>query len=227
MSAKKSNYYELLGLKPDVSSLEIKRAYRKLVKSLHPDVHYTGQTHVERFHANERMTKLNEAYETLKDRYRRAAYDSLIGANGRGKLPIVAAAIIDPNDSDYARQQYLARVFHPSRHTIGKLLNKYKQQLGVLSQDIYDDQLLENFAHYVDAIEQALTSASQLLSSAETPRSFSAAELMMRYAIAQAADGLDELRRFCQNYDYDHLSMAGNLFREYADLSRKAVQLTK
>jgi hypothetical protein len=50
---------------------------------------------------------------------------------------------------------------------------------------------------------------------------------MMRYAIAQAADGLEEMKRFCQNYDYDHLSMAGNLFREYADLSKKALYLSR
>lgn len=50
---------------------------------------------------------------------------------------------------------------------------------------------------------------------------------MMRYSIAQAVDGLEEARRFCQNYDYNHLHMAGNLFKESNELSRKALQLTK
>ena len=46
-------------------------------------------------------------------------------------------------------------------------------------------------------------------------------------AFAQAADGLEEMRRFCQNYDYDHLSMAGNLFRIAVDLSRQAQRLAR
>jgi hypothetical protein len=50
---------------------------------------------------------------------------------------------------------------------------------------------------------------------------------MMRYGIAQAADGLEEMRRFCQNYDYDHLTMAENLFRIALDLSRQAQRLAR
>src|ERR1700679_3858946 len=36
---------------------------------------------------------------------------------------------------------------------------------------------------------------------------------LVPHCISQAADGLDELRYFCQNYDYDHLAMADNLFK--------------
>jgi len=222
MGAKLKNFYEILGLSANVSSLEIKRAYRELVKAMHPDVDYTRQTYRQRSTNTERMMRLNEAYETLKDRSKRAAYDSTIGVNSGGR-----GVTLDSNDSDYARQQYLTRVFYPSRHGIGKLLNKYKQELADLSQDIYDDRLIGNFAQYVDDVEEALSNGSHLLSSVETPRSLRPAELMMRFAIAQAADGLEELRRYCQNYDYDHLAMAGNLFKEYTDLSKKSLQLSK
>jgi len=227
MGAKQRNFYEILGLAANVSSLEIKRAYRNLVKSEHPDVDYSRRTHGQRSTATERMMRLNEAYETLKDRSKRAEYDSIIGVNGRGKAKISGVSLVQANDSDHARQKYLTRVFHPARAGIGKALNKYKQQLSVLSADIYDDRLLADFAIYVDEIEGALASGSQLLSSLDTPSSLGPAELMMRYAIAQGADGLDELRNFMKNYDYDHLYMAGNLFREYVELSKKALHLTK
>jgi molecular chaperone DnaJ len=225
MGAKQKNFYEILGLSANVSSLEIKRAYRELVKCMHPDVDYAGQTYRQRSTNTERMMRLNEAYETLKDRSKRAAYDSTIGVNGRGKIHGVH--LVDDHDSDYARQQYLTRVFYPSRQAIGKLLNRYKQELTDLSQDIYDERLVEVFEQYVDDVEDSLAKGSQSLSSVETPKSLRPAELMMRFAIAQAADGLEEMRRFCQNYDYDHLAMAGNLFREYTDLSKKALQLSK
>ena len=223
----KGTYYEVLGLARDVGLPEIKRAYRKLVKSHHPDVDYHELNARQRKVANERMRKLNEAYETLKDKRKRAAYDSLIDGGKRASTRLSTGDMIDPSDTDAAREHYLRQIFHPSRHAILKILNKYAQELKVLSQDLYDERLVAAFEKYGDDIEAALSKAARALSSMPTPSSLKAAELMMRYAIAQAADGLEEVRSFCQNYDYDHLSMAGNLFRESNNLSKKALALTK
>jgi curved DNA-binding protein CbpA len=223
MSADNKNYYQVLGVETGVTAVEIKRAYRSLVKLSHPDVDYCEQTKGQIEKANEYMMRLNEAYETLKDKSRRATYDSLIGVNGRGQ----SRQTFSLESGKHAHEQYLKHIFYPARLSINKLLSKYKQQLSVLSQDIYDDGLVSAFEKYTDDVESALTNASALLSSREPPSSLVAAELMMRYSIAQAADGLDELRRFCQNYDYDHLIMAGNLFTESTNLSKKALQLSK
>jgi curved DNA-binding protein CbpA len=227
MLVQKKTYYEVLGLTPEVSLLEIKRAYRKLVKSHHPDVDYLELSARQRNLANEKMRKLNEAYETLKDRKKRATYDAFIDASTRKPVHVSVSQIIDPADTDEARQQYLRQIFHPSRHGITKILNKYKHELSLLSQDIYDERLVDAFAQYVDDIENTLRKAAQALSSRPTPTSLKPAELMIRYAIAHAADGLEELRYFCSNYDYNHLGMAGNLFRESNNLSRQALQLTR
>jgi len=216
-------YYQVLGLQPEVSSLEIKRAFRRLAKSHHPDVEYSEQSHSERTRATEYMMSLNEAYETLIDKSKRAAYDYLIGANGRGRPKLVFSDI----DAGECRDAFLRHNFHPSRQSIVRVLKKYQKELSDLSQDIYDDQLVATFEKYVDEVEDTLRKGSQLLSSKETPRSLAAAVQMMRYSIAQAADGLEELRTFCLNYDYNHLHMADNLFREANDLARKGLQLTK
>jgi curved DNA-binding protein CbpA len=222
MSVDRKNYYQILGVETSVSAVEIKRAYRSLVKLSHPDVDYLEQTKVQIEKANEYMMRLNEAYAILKDKSKRATYDSLIGANGRG-----VKVTIDLRSLKQEHEQYLRQIFHPSRQSLVTLLSKYKQQLSILSQDIYDESLVQDFEKYTDDIESALTKSSRLLSSKPPPSSLVATELMMRYSIAQAADGLEELRRFCQNYDYDHLSMAGNLFRESLNLSKKALQLSK
>lgn len=221
MQKRHSNYYQVLGLQPEVSSLEIKRAYRKLAKSHHPDVEQSDQ----RTEATEFMMKLNEAYETLIDRSKRAEYDSLIGANGQGRRQ---ARFADLDEAEN-RELYLRMNFHPARTSIVRVLKKYKQELSALSLDIYDDddELVAAFEKYVDEVEDTLRNASQNLSARQVPSSLAAAVTMMRYSIAQAVDGLDELRRFCQNYDYDHLHMAGNLFRESTELSRKGFQLSK
>lgn len=226
MVADKRNFYQVLGVETSVTAVEIKRAYRSLVKMSHPDVDYCEQTKLQLAEATEYMMRLNEAYETLKDKSKRATYDSIIGANGRGTRGHNGQTGHQQSVKQ-AHEQYLRQIFYPSRQSILKLLGKYKQQLALLSQDIYDDSLVQAFEKYTDDIEYALAKASRLLSSKETPSSLVAAELMMRYSIAQAADGLEELRTFCKNYDYDHLIMAGNLFRESTNLSKKALQLSK
>ena len=223
MQNRQSNYYEMLGLQPEVTPLEIKRAYRALVKNHHPDVEYHERDVTQRHQATEYMMRINEAYETLIDQSKRAAYDSLLSAVGHGRR---TARFTDLDEAEN-RDVYLRMIFHPARQSMLRVLKKYKRQLSELSLDIYDDDLVAEFEKYVDEVENTLRNASQALSSRKVPSSLDGAVTMMRYSIAQAADGLDEMRRFCQNYDYDHLHMAGNLFRESNDLSRQGLQLSK
>jgi tetratricopeptide (TPR) repeat protein len=55
--------YEILGLKPGASQIEVKQAYRKLVKLWHPDRFFVQQ---EKQKAEERIKEINEAYNQLK-----------------------------------------------------------------------------------------------------------------------------------------------------------------
>ncbi|MCC5897159.1 MAG: J domain-containing protein [Phormidium sp. BM_Day4_Bin.17] len=64
------NYYGLLGLHPSASVIEIRQAYRKLSKRYHPDT-TTLPPHI----AKGKFQQLNEAYATLSNPERRAAYD--------------------------------------------------------------------------------------------------------------------------------------------------------
>src|SRR5688572_27425516 len=65
----KRDYYDVLGLKRGCGDLEIKSAFRKLAKELHPDCN-PGDTDAEH-----RFKEVNEAYEVLKDPQKRAAYE--------------------------------------------------------------------------------------------------------------------------------------------------------
>ncbi|MBN9577338.1 MAG: molecular chaperone DnaJ [Alphaproteobacteria bacterium] len=62
-------YYEVLGCERSASITEIKGAYRKLAKELHPDRNPGNGECEQRFKA------INEAYDVLKDDQKRAAYD--------------------------------------------------------------------------------------------------------------------------------------------------------
>ena len=70
------DYYAALGVQKSASPAEIKRAYRKLARTHHPDVN-SGDLAAER-----RFKEINEAHEVLGDPEKRRKYDEL-GANWR------------------------------------------------------------------------------------------------------------------------------------------------
>ncbi|MCC8156856.1 MAG: molecular chaperone DnaJ [Oscillospiraceae bacterium] len=67
--AEKRDYYEVLGLQKGASDDEIKKAYRKLAKQYHPDLHPGDKT------CEERFKEIGEAYEVLSDADKKARYD--------------------------------------------------------------------------------------------------------------------------------------------------------
>ena len=67
--AEKRDYYEVLGLQKGATADEIKKAYRKLAKENHPDLHPGDKA------CEERFKEINEAYEVLSDDDKRAKYD--------------------------------------------------------------------------------------------------------------------------------------------------------
>ena len=60
--------YEVLGVARDADETEVKKAFRRLARELHPDVNSTET-------AEEDFKEVSEAYEILSDAERRATYD--------------------------------------------------------------------------------------------------------------------------------------------------------
>lgn len=63
------DYYKILGVGRNASADEIKKAYRKLARKMHPDLNPNDKE------AHRKFQELNEANEVLSDPEKRAQYD--------------------------------------------------------------------------------------------------------------------------------------------------------
>ncbi len=67
----RKDYYKILGVSPNATLEEIKKAYRRLANTYHPDKNPGNKE------AEEKFKEINEAYEVLSDRDKRRQYDAM------------------------------------------------------------------------------------------------------------------------------------------------------
>jgi len=82
---KQETHYDVLGVHPDATQAEIKKAYLDLSKELHPDLNQ-GATKQDKELIHQQYVKVNQAYSVLGNKKERRSYDmeTLIRSDPRG-----------------------------------------------------------------------------------------------------------------------------------------------
>jgi curved DNA-binding protein CbpA len=103
------NYYDVLGLHPTASPIDIRRVYRDLSKRYHPDT-----TNLPQSVATVKFQQLNEAYATLSNPERRTAYDEKIRLSRLKSMPYAPKPMRDSYRANPSRSSaYLDPIDRP------------------------------------------------------------------------------------------------------------------
>ncbi|MBW4516467.1 MAG: DnaJ domain-containing protein [Timaviella obliquedivisa GSE-PSE-MK23-08B] len=228
----KSNHYTTLEVSQTASQAEIKQAYRRLAKQLHPDTNSSSASH-------EQIAQLNVAYEILGDPFKRQSYDRQInhaskaaGFDPAARRPTRQERTAEAQkryrqrqssrDSDELFKLWLKQVYQPIIRWLNLVLKPLKSQINALAADPFDDELLEAFQAYLEECRDYLQKAQQAFSSRPNPPNLAGVAAHLYYCLNQVSDGIDELERFTTSYDDHYLHTGQELFRIATGLRREA-----
>jgi tetratricopeptide (TPR) repeat protein len=93
---KARNHFEVLGIPRTASEADVKDAYFRLAKRFHPDVHHGSSLSDLHDQLEAVFIRLGEAYEELRDRSRRAAYEERIGRTRATPTPAGGTPVAVP-----------------------------------------------------------------------------------------------------------------------------------
>lgn len=118
------DYYELLEVNRNASDDTIKKVFRMLIKKNHPDL-FEGN---EKTNAEERVKELNEAYEILSDKDKRAKYNKELDQNNSNVDEAIETLI---NENEYLKSVIQEK---------NRLIREYLEEIGVDTRDIVNEK---------------------------------------------------------------------------------------
>ena len=137
------NYYNILGVTPDSESAEVKTAYRKLARELHPDVNKDPDC-VQKF------KDVIEAYETLSNDTKRKEYDMI---NGFYKTP--KSSKVNPETFDNIRQTPKHDTFEKEQKSTAP--NSERKTASAEKEKFCEDVRKNNFKSSINSILEEIT----------------------------------------------------------------------
>lgn len=107
-------YYHILGVSSSASSVEIKKAYRQLVKKYHPDLNPSKE-------AQHKILEIREAYDVLINPYQRSMYDLSLNQGVRYEQFVQQEPVVD--EREQRRKEYFRKKAREEREKYEHLLH--------------------------------------------------------------------------------------------------------
>jgi len=201
------DHYAVLGVSSQATTMEIKAAYRALVKRHHPDAGGEDQ---------QRILELNAAWEVLRDGERRRRYDAESGgARGAGGSTTCAPPRRSTSGaSDQELLGWLQQVYAPIDRLLGQVINPFPAALKALSADPYDDRLMEAFCQFLEQSRARVDRVDSLFRSRACPSTAQGVGLSLYHCFGQVQDALAELERYTMGYVDSYLRDGREMLRE-------------
>ncbi len=198
------NHYQTLGVNHWAEPAEIKQAYRRLVKVHHPDRNQHKDNH-------EQMVAINQAYAVLSNPQARAKYDQSLGLSATPK-PKASRCSIDPLTA------WKQQVSDPIFALLERIIDPLEQKIEDLSADPFDNELLADFADYIEQCRHCHNQAQGYLRRLPNPRIAAGVASHLFHCLNALGDGIEELHYFTMNFDDHHLHTAQELWRRAEEM---------
>ena len=205
------NLYEELGLKKNASKEEIKSSYRRLVKRHHPDA--GGE--------KDRFLAIQIAWETLNDPIKKEKYDKSLFSVDQASNPKfenwekkVNKKKYNSTIKDNEVRNWVQNIYNPTNKFINQIIKPLNQELKELSADPYDEELMDNFCHYITLSQKKIEKVDKIYKSISVPHTISSLGLDLYHCFSQVKDALSELDRYTQGYVDDYLFDGKEMMKE-------------
>ena len=212
------DYYKELGVPRNALKSEIKSAYRLLAKKYHPD---TGGS-------NEKFLAIQLAWETLSDPQKKLIYDkNLLFQEKSDSLRHEDWSLEIKNNThssttkDYDIKTWIINTYQPLNRLITQVIKPLNEEIKKLSDDPYDDELMENFCKYISESQKKINKVSDIYKSRIVPNSISSLGLDLYHCYSQVEDALDQLDRYTQGYVDNYLFDGKEMMKEAKRIQTK------
>ena len=130
------NYYKILEVDKDASSETIEKVYKMLVKKYHPDL----QNDTDKIAAEEKIKKINEAYDVLSDPLKREEYNNTLVENNisyEKYTEIINENILLKNELNYIKNKINNTQNNYYRNNIQQNYNYTDPQYNNINRNYY------------------------------------------------------------------------------------------
>lgn len=192
------NYYKVLKVSQNASMAEIKRAYRRLAKNYHPDLHGGSEE------ATRKFALIVEAYEVLSNPQQRANFDLQLAREIHGGK--CEDSILSSNNY-YARRLRQIALEKRYNQIINKIIDAERQEVLALQKIIFPLVGLFFSIFFVAVFRPKFFSSSNMFSKI----------VLVTLSIAGLVHLISRLREGFQKYTYDSEKLHDSIFEENND----------